>query len=155
MMNSQQFPFTDCQALSIPSSSPHNPAAPNTKLFTTHSQTIFLILHTMPTNQLTSPPFISAQTATSFYILQRGTYQVSLNNASPSIRASMLMMQPGPPQQRGGSMSSEYPDCRVSKEFQRTGDAGGDEGDGGDVYVKAAQDYLEMNKVKLKDLNVK
>lgn len=28
-------------------------------------------------------------------------------------------------------------------------------GDGGDGYVKAVEDYLEMNKVKLKDLNVK
>lgn len=91
-----------------------------------------------------------SHSATSFYILQRGRYQVALNNASPSIRASMLMMQPGPPQQRGGSMSSEYPDCRISKEFQR----GRAEDDGGDGYVKAAEDYLEMNKVKLKDLNV-
>lgn len=47
-------------------------------------------------------------------------------------------------------MSSEYPDCRISKEFQR----GRAEDDGGDGYVKAAEDYLEMNKVKLKDLNV-
>jgi hypothetical protein len=60
------------------------------------------------------------------------------------------MMQPGIPQQRGGSMSSEYPDCRKpSFEEDEAGEGSTN------IYVKAAEDYLEMNKAHLKDLKVK